>query len=165
MYFKIKFNFFMSKFENLIIRFARLDDANILAEINKSMALESEGLNLDFQTVLSGVKNLMLQIDHGFYLIAAIENQIVGTLMITYEWTDWRNGLFWWIQSVYVVPDMRNKGVYKALYHYVKEIAKNDTRFRGFRLYVDKDNQRAIEVYKKLGMTESNYIFFEEKNL
>lgn len=154
----------MSKIENLIVRFGRLDDAKTLAEFNKAMAFESEGLVLDFQNVLSGIKNLMLQTELGFYLIAEIDNKPVGTLMITYEWTDWRDGLFWWIQSVYVIPEMRKRGVYKTLYEFVKILAKSDSRVRGFRLYVDKDNQNAIEVYKKLGMTESNYILFEEKN-
>ncbi|MCX7735600.1 MAG: GNAT family N-acetyltransferase [Candidatus Kapabacteria bacterium] len=154
----------MSKIENLIVRFGRLDDAKTLAEFNKAMAFESEGIDLDFQNVLSGIKNLMLQTELGFYLIAEIDNKPVGTLMITYEWTDWRDGLFWWIQSVYVIPEMRKRGIYKALYEFVKTLAKSDSRVRGFRLYVDKDNQNAIEVYKKLGMTESNYILFEEKN-
>jgi ribosomal protein S18 acetylase RimI-like enzyme len=153
----------MSNIENIRIRFGRLNDAEKLAEFNKAMAFESEGYNLDFQTVLSGIKNLMLQTELGFYLIAETDNGIVGTLMITYEWTDWRDGLFWWIQSVYVVPEMRNKGVYKALYQKVKELAASDKRVRGFRLYVDKDNERAIEVYKKMGMTETNYLLYEEK--
>ncbi len=153
----------MCNIENIRIRFGRLNDAEKLAEFNKEMAFESEGYNLDFQTVLSGIKNLMLQTELGFYLIAETDNGIVGTLMITYEWTDWRDGLFWWIQSVYVVPEMRNKGVYKALYQKVKELAASDKRVRGFRLYVDKDNERAIEVYQKMGMTETNYLLFEEK--
>ena len=140
-----------------------MDDAEKLAEFNKAMALESEGYNLDFQTVLSGIKNLMFQTELGFYLIAETSEGIVGNLMITYEWTDWRDGLFWWIQSVYVVPEMRNRGVYKSLYQKVKELAAKDKRVKGFRLYVDKNNKRAIEVYKKLGMKESNYLLYEEK--
>lgn len=139
------------------------NDAEKLAEFNKAMAFETEAYNLDFQTVLSGIKNLMLQTELGFYLIAETDDGIVGTLMITYEWTDWRDGLFWWIQSVYVIPEMRNKGVYRALYGKVKELAASDKRVRGFRLYVDKDNENAIEVYKKMGMKESNYLLFEEK--
>jgi len=153
----------MSNIENFRIRFGRLNDADKLAVFNKAMAFETEGYNLDFQTVLSGIKNLMLQTELGFYLIAETDDGLVGTLMITYEWTDWRDGLFWWIQSVYVVPEMRNKGVYKALYQKVKELAASDKRVRGFRLYVDKDNERAIEVYKKMGMTETNYLLYEEK--
>lgn len=153
----------MSKIENLIIRFGKLEDASILAEFNKAMAFESEGIDLDYRTVHSGIKNLILQTELGFYLIAEIDSKPVGTLMITYEWTDWRDGLFWWIQSVYVIPEMRNKGIYKALYKFIKKLAESDSRVKGFRLYVDKDNQNAIEVYRKLGMIESNYILFEEK--
>lgn len=153
----------MSEIENLIVRFGRLNDATTLAEFNKAMASESEGYELDYQTVLSGIKNLMLQTELGFYLVAEVQGSIIGSLMITYEWTDWRDGVFWWIQSVYIVPEFRNKGVYKVMYKKVKEMAQDISNVKGFRLYVDKDNKTAIEVYKKLGMIETNYLFYEEK--
>lgn len=147
---------------NFIIRFARMDDAKILADFNVAMAKESEELELDYRIVLLGIKNLMLQPELGFYLVAESDHKILGSLMITFEWTDWRNGIFWWVQSVYVRPEFRKMGVYKALYEYVKQSANNDERVKGFRLYVDRENKPAIEVYKKLGMKESNYLLFEE---
>ena len=97
----------------------------------------------------------------GYYVIAKNSNEIMGSLMITYEWSDWRNGMFWWIQSVYVEKEFRKQGVYKQMYLYIKEKAKNDNSCTGIRLYVEKENKVAQSVYKKLGMDETYYKLFE----
>ena len=99
---------------------------------------------------------------HGFYLIAESDGIPEGQLMITKEWSDWRNGEFWWIQSVYVHPDFRKNNIYKKLYNEAIKLAKEFENVCGIRLYVDKDNNIVQKVYSKLGMKESNYLFFEE---
>jgi len=126
------------------------------------MAIETEDKQLDSVTVNKGVNEILNNSDHGFYLIAESDGTPVGQLMITKEWSDWRNGNFWWIQSVYVQPDYRGKGIFKQLYNEVTKFAKNEKNVCGIRLYVNKDNTTAQQVYAKLGMKESNYIFFEE---
>ena len=98
------------------IRFATPNDATIIADFNKAMALETENKILNDDTILQGAQNLISQPQYGFYVVAEIDNEIVGSLMITYEWSDWRNGDFWWIQSVYVAPEFRERGVFRALY-------------------------------------------------
>jgi ribosomal protein S18 acetylase RimI-like enzyme len=129
------------------------------------MALETERKELAKQKIESGVRGLINNPQYGFYLVAEEprENRVVGSLMITYEWSDWRNGLFWWIQSVYVIPEFRRRGVYRAMYHKVKELASGDPGVCGFRLYVEKENHTARQTYRDLGMSETNYRMFEEE--
>lgn len=145
----------------LRIRKATFSDANTIADFNRAMAFETEQLSLNLETVLSGVRNLMQQPDYGFYLLAETSDAVVGSLMITHEWSDWRNGLFWWIQSVYVRPDYRRHGIYRRLYEHVKKQAAGEEAVRGFRLYVDRHNTTAQKVYRALGMEETNYRLFE----
>ena len=98
----------------------------------------------------------------GFYVVAERAGEVVGSLMVTNEWSDWRNGLFWWIQSVYIVPAARRQGVYRALYDFVREMARADPGICGFRLYVEKDNTAAQRTYSSLGMAPTDYLVYEE---
>jgi len=146
----------------LIIRNANKDDITTIVNFNSAMAMETEQKLLDFNTVHGGVNELLNNNELGFYLIAESDDTPVGQLMITKEWSDWRNGEFWWIQSVYVHLDYRKNNIYRKLYNEAIKLAKESENVCGIRLYVDKDNNIAQKVYSKLGMKESNYIFFEE---
>ncbi len=124
------------------------------------MAEETEGRPLDPNIIGPGVLALLNDADKGRYWVAEANGEVVGQIMVTYEWSDWRNGSLWWIQSVYVHPDHRRSGVFSALYHRVEAIAqKNDAC--GLRLYVEHNNERAQETYKALGMINPNYLVME----
>ena len=145
------------------IRYASIDDAEILAGFNRAMAVETEDKDLPADTALSGVKNLMAHPQWGFYLVAERDGQIAGSLMITFEWSDWRNGLFWWIQSVYVDPAYRRRGLYSAMYRFVKIEASKRPDVCGFRLYVEQENVTAQQTYEYLGMARTAYFLYEEE--
>lgn len=152
------------KNQNLLIRKAVLQDAPVIADFNVKMALETENKKLNFQSVLQATEIVINSDNKGFYIVAIMDNKIVGSLLITYEWSDWRNGDFWWIQSVYVMPEYRKRGIFKDLYNFVKNLAKdNSQKVCGLRLYVDKENLIAQNVYKSLGMVETNYLLMEEE--
>jgi|TARA_A100000164_G_scaffold142473_1_gene126529 ribosomal protein S18 acetylase RimI-like enzyme len=140
---------------------AATEDVAAIAQFNIAMAAETEDLALDPQTVHAGVAAVVSDDRHGFYLVARSDGKAVGSLMITYEWSDWRNGNLWWIQSVYVVPSARKQGIFRLLYDNVISLAKQDGDAAGVRLYVEKDNRGAQEVYRKLGMSETAYRVFE----
>ena len=146
-----------------IIRKASKSDAHAIAQFNIAMAMETEGKELVRNEIESGVLGLLNHPEYGFYLVAESDDKIVGSLMITYEWSDWRNGLFWWIQSVYVLPEFRRKGVYRAMYEKIKKMAADDPMVWGFRLYVEKENHPAQQTYLNLGMKETHYRMFEEE--
>ena len=143
------------------IRKAGKEDQSTIVSFNCAMALETEKKILDPKVAESGVRRLLEHDEYGFYLLAYSENRPLGQLMITYEWTDWRDGLFWWIQSVYVLPEHRGKGIYKALYEYILQESRNNTDIKGIRLYVDQSNADAKEVYEKLGMKKAHYDLYE----
>jgi ribosomal protein S18 acetylase RimI-like enzyme len=145
------------------IRLAQKEDVASLVEFNQAMALETEGKQLKQETLQSGVEAVFNDAKKGFYVVAENTGEIIGGLMVTYEWSDWRNAWFWWIQSVYILPEYRGQGVYRMLYEYVKEKAEKSKDVCGFRLYVEKENQRAQKVYEKLGMKSSYYLMYEEK--
>lgn len=148
-----------------IIRRATDQDVDQLIAFNCAMAQETENIQLDPVIVEAGVKALFERPESGFYTVAeSSSNQLAGSLMITSEWSDWRNGVFWWIQSVYVRPEYRRQGVYRSLYIHVQELAKKDSLACGFRLYVEKDNQRAQKTYESLGMSETPYLVYEQLN-
>jgi GNAT superfamily N-acetyltransferase len=159
---------------DLTIRTATADDAEVLARFNEAMAEETEGKTLDPDTVRAGVKALLDDPTRGFYLVAVREEaaagapaekmseRIRGALMITTEWSDWRNGVLWWIQSVYVRPEARRTGVYTSLHRAVRQRARNTDEVRGLRLYVERGNETARETYEALGMTETAYRMYEE---
>lgn len=144
------------------IRPARPEDAGVLIEFNRSMARETEAKELPEATISAGVRTLLENPSLGFYVVAEIDGKIAGSLMITTEWSDWRNGDFWWIQSVYVRPDYRRTGIYRALYDFVKRNAAEAGQVCGFRLYVERDNHIAQKTYESIGMHETNYRVFEE---
>ena len=152
----------VTKNPEVVVRQATLDDSMILSQFNMSMAEETEGRQLDQTTVNAGVKQLFRDSRQGFYLMAEVGGSARGSLMITYEWSDWRNGLFWWIQSVYVVPTARRSGVFTALYQYVKKMAQDDNAACGLRLYMEKDNLPARAVYMAMGMDTTPYQVFED---
>src|SRR5713226_5956984 len=140
-------------------RGGRRDDANAIVDFQQAMARETEEVALDRDVVTRGVQAVFDDSSHGRYFVAEAEGRVVASLLITYEWSDWRNGVVWWIQSVYVEPEFRGQGIYAGLYAYVRQSA--DASVRGIRLYVDRRNTRAQEVYKRLGMDGEHYLVFE----
>jgi len=147
---------------HLTIRQAELHDADAIARFNSAMALETEGKVLLPERVNPGVLRLLNDPSLGFYVVAEQAGEVVGCLMITNEWSDWRNGLFWWIQSVYIVPAARRQGVYRALYDHVRDMARANPGICGFRLYVEKENAAAQRTYGSLGMAPTDYLVYEE---
>ena len=143
------------------IRRATPADAGFIAESNIAMALETEGMTLDADVVRPGVAAALADDSLGFYLIAEIDGYPAGQLMVTYEWSDWRNGLWWWIQSVYVRPEFRRQGVYTALHRHVAEAARAAGGVCGLRLYVEQENTRAQQVYRSLDMRPTRYYMYE----
>ena len=144
------------------IRLAKKTDAATLIEFNAAMALETEGKRLLPKVIGAGVRALLANPASGFYVIAKESASVVAALMVTKEWSDWRNGDFWWIQSVYVRPEFRRRGVYKRLYGHVQALAARDARVCGFRLYVDRGNRRAQAAYRAVGMERTRYLVLEE---
>jgi ribosomal protein S18 acetylase RimI-like enzyme len=139
------------------IRDATSADAAIIADFNASLAFESEGMRLDPELVGPGVKALLRDPSKGRYWMAEAAGRIVGQIMVTYEWSDWRNGMIWWIQSVYVHGDYRRSGVFSALYRHVESLARQDAQVCGIRLYVEHENARAQRTYESLGMNMTDY--------
>jgi len=146
----------------ITVRTATAEDADLLAQFNVRMAEETEDKTLDSETVRAGVQALLDDPSRGFYLVAVRGEEVVGSLMITPEWSDWRNGAFWWIQSVYVRLGARRAGVYRALHHAVRKQAEATDDVCGLRLYVERGNEAARETYEALGMTETSYRMYEE---
>lgn len=146
----------------MTIRRATIEDALSLSEFNQKMAFETEAITLIPEVIDAGVTAMISNPQMGFYLVAEEADEIQASLMVTTEWSDWRNGLFWWIQSVYVKPDFRRKGLYRLLYQRVKSLAETETGVCGFRLYVEHDNKVAQNTYQSLGMQETDYKLFEE---
>ncbi len=146
----------------MIVRQAAIADRDCLTEFNRALATETEGRILAHKVVSAGVEKLLRSPTLGFYSVAEVEGQVVGSLLITTEWSDWRNGLFWWVQSVYVRPAFRRKGIYRAMYSHVKQLARDQPDICGFRLYVDRENLAAQETYCSLGMHATAYQIFEE---
>ena len=143
------------------IRDAVPDDAAVIAAFNSLMAEETEGRSLARDVISAGVAALLEDPGKGRYWVAVVDGAIVGQLMVTYEWSDWRNGTLWWIQSVYVHPDHRRKGVFSALYRHVESLAVAEPGVCGLRLYVERDNERAQKTYEALGMVRPSYLVME----
>ena len=140
---------------------ATRDHIETLVEYQLAMASESEGLTLDRGLLRDGIAAVLNSQDKGFYLVAEVDGEVVAGLLITYEWSDWRNGFFWWIQSVYVDSQWRRKGVYTAMHNRVLELARSDGSICGVRLYVERTNLAAKQTYEHLGMALSRYDMFE----
>ena len=145
----------------LKIRRATRRDAEALVAFNRAMALETERKDLWPHVIGAGVRNLLRRPDSGFYSVAEIGGQVIGALMVTKEWSDWRNGDFWWIQSVYVRPEYRRRGVYRRMYAYLNQLARHDRAVVGFRLYVEQNNKRAQSTYRASGMERTHYLVYE----
>lgn len=143
-----------------IITKGQIEDIEAIAGFQVEMAMESEGTLLDIDTVMKGVTAAMNDENKGSYYVARVDGKAVGSLMLTREWSDWNNGWYWWIQSVYVAPDFRRQGIYKSMYQAVCEDAKQQNVAQ-VRLYVDKTNIRGQKVYASLGMQESHYLIYE----
>ncbi len=145
----------------LRIRPARIEDLEIIVEFNQRLAMESEARALDRQWLLRGVRRVLEDNALGVYYVATLEDRVVGQLMLTREWSDWRCGDFWWIQSVYVHLEHRRTGVFSALYGHVLEQARSRDDVCGLRLYVERDNTRAQATYKRQGMHATGYQVME----
>ena len=143
------------------IRDAAMTDAAIIASNNSLMAEETEDRTLDPDIIGPGVEALLADAGKGRYWVAESAGQIIGQLMVTYEWSDWRNGTLWWIQSVYIAPDFRRQGVFSALYHHVESLAAAEPDVCGLRLYVEDNNHRAQRTYEALGMVKPSYVVME----
>ena len=143
------------------IREATSEDAATIAAFNQGIARETEGKELDETTILAGVSRLLADPSRGRYWLAEVDGRVVGQTMVTYEWSDWRNGNVWWIQSVYVASDYRRQGVFSALYRAVEALAQADADACGIRLYVEKQNDAAQATYRKLGMQGDTYLVME----
>jgi GNAT superfamily N-acetyltransferase len=143
------------------IRKARLADAAVIADFNSRLAWETENLRLNSAVVGRGVLVLLKDAAKGTYFVAERGGVIVGQLLITYEWSDWRNGYFWWIQSVYVASEFRRDGVFLGLFRHVEKLARSRRHVCGLRLYVEKSNRRAHTTYERLGMKHTHYEIYE----
>lgn len=144
------------------IRTGTREDAETLAQFNVSMAWETEQKRLDLPTVRRGVEGVFADAEHGFYVVAARDGDVVGSLLVTYEWSDWRCGRYWWVQSVYVTPEFRQRGVFRALYLFVKARTQDEPGVCGLRLYVEKANRTAQQCYSRMGLEEMPYRMYEE---
>ena len=158
----------------IVVRHGSPEDADTIAAFNRAMARETEGRELAPGSIEAGVRGMFAHPRYGFYAVAQASAEaprpLAGCLMVTFEWSDWRNGVFWWIQSVYVDAPFRRRGVYRRLYRWVHEQAlqaADDASGRGprccgFRLYVEKDNHAAQRTYHALGMSATGYLMFEQ---
>ncbi|MFO8232068.1 MAG: GNAT family N-acetyltransferase [Longimonas sp.] len=143
------------------IRRATLNDLDTLVAFNAAMAQETEDKTLNEETLQSGIRALLRDEQKGRYWVAEQGGHVAGALMCTTEWSDWRNGAFWWIQSVYVRPEMRRQGVFTALYEHVRSKAQDESGVCGLRLYVERENDSAQSTYEALGMARTAYQMYE----
>ena len=145
------------------IREGSISDTPTIAKFQTQMALETESKILKESTIRQGVESVLKCPNKGFYIIAETDSQIIGSLLVTFEWSDWRNGWFFWIQSVFVDAKYRRQGVYRVMHSEVIRRTKESGNCCGIRLYVEKDNRNAQKVYKTLGMHETDYYLYEEE--
>lgn len=144
-----------------VIRNALPGDAATIAAFNNGIAVETEDRSLDPAVINPGVADILGDTSKGRYWVAEHDGVIVGQIMVTYEWSDWRNGTMWWIQSVYVHPDHRRHGVFSSLYRHVESLAKQSPGVCGLRLYVEEQNTRAQATYESLGMVKPGYLVMQ----
>lgn len=147
----------------MIIREATPDDILVIVSFQEKMAFETENLKLNRNVLKQGVRQVFANPDKGKYFVAEDNDAtIAGSLLITYEWSDWRNSTVLWIQSVYVEQEYRKKGIFSKMYDFIKEIVNNSPDYTGIRLYVDKTNIAAQKVYKRVSMNGEHYQLFED---
>lgn len=156
----------MSSLPRIHVRQAELQDAEVLVGFSAALARETEDRHLDLARLRKGTQALLAAAEQGFFIVAERQEddlrRPVGQLMITFEWSDWRNGKFWWVQSVYVDPGWRRRGVYRSMHDYIVAKAKDDPTVCGIRLYVEQDNQAAQSVYQSVGLAPSGYWVYEQ---
>ncbi|WP_397570311.1 GNAT family N-acetyltransferase [Schlesneria sp. T3-172] len=143
------------------IRVAVAEDCDVISEFNKRLAHETENKSLSHDQITRGVRTLLENPQHGRYFVAQIGGEIIGQLMHTREWSDWRNGEIWWLQSVYVLPEFRRRGVFRRLFQYLEELARQTPGVIGLRLYAEEHNAAALNVYATLGLTHAGYVVLE----
>ena len=144
----------------ITIRKAVASDIHVIAEFQRKMAFETEQMELDPDLVTTGVGSVISDPAKGFYLVASSGNETVACMLLTYEWSDWRNGMYLWIQSLFVSPDFRNQGVFKKLYQHAQNLVMGSDETIGLKLYVDSSNFTAQKAYEKAGMEISHYQMF-----
>ncbi|MGD0582846.1 MAG: GNAT family N-acetyltransferase [Bacteroidales bacterium] len=144
----------------IIIRRAIAEDAQKIISFQQAMAMETEGLKLNKEILSRGVKAVFDDPSKGEYFVADIDGSVIASLLITYEWSDWRNSKVWWFQSVYVLPDYRRKGIFRKMYLFIKDEAER-LGVAGLRLYVEKNNSAAQKTYEAMGMTSEHYAMYE----
>jgi GNAT superfamily N-acetyltransferase len=146
---------------DLTIRDAMPADALTITEFNRLLALETENKRLDLDVLSRGVRQALERPEMCRYFLAESEARIVGQTMLTLEWSDWRAGVFWWLQSVYVVPEQRGRGVFRALFTHIEQLSRKAPEVCGLRLYVEQHNAPAIATYGRMGMTSTGYVLYE----
>jgi ribosomal protein S18 acetylase RimI-like enzyme len=151
----------LNEFQKHQVRDAKSADIETIVAFNRSMARETEDKDLALEVLRSGVRTVIENPTLGRYFVACHGDTVVGQLMITTEWSDWRNGQIWWIQSVYVLPDYRRRSVFRSLYRHVEQVARETAGVVGLRLYVEHNNIVAQRVYESLGMQNAGYLVFE----
>ena len=147
--------------DKLIIRKATLPEADLIKGFQIAMALETENITLAGDTVMSGVRAVFDDPQKGAYYVAGSNGHIIACMLTTYEWSDWRNGTFIWLQSVYVKPEWRSKGVFRKMYDHIRQLVEENEQYKGIRLYVFHTNTKARTVYRTLGMEDQHYRMFE----
>ena len=145
------------------IRKANSSDITILVHNNQALARETEALELNENILHDGIKQALKR-NECHYFVAIIDGKVVGQTMITYEWSDWRNGIIWWVQSVYVHRNYRRRGVFRNLFLHIESLARNHPQVKAIRLYVMNNNKTGQHTYKSLGMNNSGYIIFEKES-
>jgi len=138
-----------------------MNDLETIVDYNANLARETESIELNKERLRKGVNAILSDPNKGIYFVYEQDKQVLGQMMITKEWSDWRNGYFWWIQSVYVKHSHRKKGIFQSLYMHVKELVSNEDSICGLRLYVERENKIAQSTYEKLGMDETHYLLYE----
>jgi len=152
--------------DQICVRPADHADVDSLMVFSGAMAWETEGRRLDEARLREGTLAVLAAPERGFFIVAEIHDggraRLVGQLMVTFEWSDWRNAVFWWVQSVYVDPAWRRQGVYRSMHDHIVAKAKNDPKVCGIRLYVEQDNHTAQSVYQRVGLAPSGYAVYEQ---
>lgn len=145
----------------MILRKAKHSDIPVISDFQVKMALETENLELNVNTVNKGVTHIFDNPETGFYFVCENNNKICASMLVLYEWSDWRNSKVAWLHSVYVIPEHRSKGIFGMMYKEIKEWVEADNNLSGIRLYVDKNNHNAKKVYEKIGMNSEHYVLYE----
>lgn len=145
----------------MVVRKAHPEDLPVIVDFQQKMAEETENISLNEGVLKNGVERIFTDPSKGFYLLVEEEGSIIACMMLTPEWSDWRNRLFLWIQSLYVLPEYRQQGIFRKMYKHVKMLVNNSEEYAGLKLYVARENKVAQEVYYKIGMQSSHYQLFE----